>query len=143
VLRSVALVLGDRARAEEVTQEAFVRALLRWRSVRTMARPAAWVLVVAVNVERRRWKREVAPAESSGESRFVEDYSATVATGVVLREALGRLTGRQRAAVVLRYFSDLSVADIARALGCAEGTVKATLHTALTKLRVDLAGGEP
>jgi len=43
----------------------------------------------------------------------------------------------------LRYLADLPIAEIATALGCAEGTVRATLHQSLAKLRVDLAGGEP
>jgi RNA polymerase sigma factor (sigma-70 family) len=65
-----------------------------------------------------------------------------VATAIDLREALDRLTGRQRAAVVLRYLADLPIAQIAIALGCAEGTAKATLHQALAILRIDLTGSE-
>jgi len=51
---------------------------------------------------------------------------------------LARLTPRQRLAVVLRHLVDLSTADVAAAMGCAEGTVKSTLHAAMQALRIDL-----
>jgi RNA polymerase sigma-70 factor, ECF subfamily len=140
VLRTVTLALGDRERAAEATQEAFLRAFRDWRRVRSMAKPTAWLLVVAINSERRRWRRApvvVAVAEPMGDS--VEDHAGVVATAVSVRDALDRLTIRQRAAVVLRYLADLPISDIADALGCAEGTVRATLHQSLAKLRVDLA----
>jgi RNA polymerase sigma-70 factor (ECF subfamily) len=139
VLRTVSLALGDATRAEEVTQEAFVRALRRWRRVGTMANPAGWVVVVAVNADRRRWARESgAPAHEATPVLAADDHASAVATSLDLREALARLTGRQRAAIVLRYLIDLPISDIATALGCAEGTAKATLHQALAILRVDL-----
>jgi RNA polymerase sigma-70 factor (ECF subfamily) len=141
VLRSVTLALGDATRAEEVTQEAFVRALRRWSKVGRMANPAGWVVVVAVNADRKRWHREQqAPPNYEVVSAVTEDHAGAVVTSVDLRDALARLTGRQRAAVVLRYLTDLPIADIATALGCAQGTVKATLHQALAILRVDLDG---
>ena len=142
VLRTVTLALGDAERAEEVTQEAFERALRRWRTVRQMAKPVGWVVVVAINAERRRWKREQTPAAMWHSVDVVEDEAGSVATAVVVRQALDRLTARQRAAVVLRYFADLSVADVATALGCAEGTAKATLHQSLRIMRIDLEEDE-
>ena len=54
-----------------------------------------------------------------------------------VRSALARLPLRQRAAVVLRFLGGLSVAEVAEAMGCAEGTVKATLHGALRRLRIE------
>ena len=143
VLRSVTLALGDAARAEEVTQEAFVRALRRWTTVGEMARPAGWVVVVAINAERRRWRREEAPLRDESTGSAEADHASAVATAVDLRAALGKLTRRQRSAVVLRYLVDLPIADIANALGCAEGTAKATLSQALAILRVDLTSREP
>lgn len=144
VLRTVSLALGDASRAEEVTQEAFVRALRRWPRVRRMANPAGWVVVVAVNADRRRWTRDrSAPTRDARAAPAADDHAGHVAIAVDLRDALERLTGRQRAAVVLRYQGDLPVADIAKALGCAEGTAKATLHQALAILRVDLDRGDP
>jgi RNA polymerase sigma-70 factor (ECF subfamily) len=141
VLRSVTLALGDAARAEEVTQEAFVRALRRWSRVSEMDNPGGWVVVVAINAERRRWRRELSIALES-EASVVGDHASHVATVVDLREALARLSGRQRAAIVLRYLVDLPIGDIAKALACAEGTVKATLAQALAILRVEFDGSD-
>lgn len=140
VLRSVAVTLGDRDRAEDVTQEAFARACRRWRSVSTMEKPVAWVYVVALNTERTRWRREQRHPEMQPGDAI--DPSGAVLDAVTLEQALDALTPRQRAVVVLRYLADLSTADVAAVMGCAPGTVKATLHQALGRLRVDLDGSE-
>ena len=65
------------------------------------------------------------------------DHGPVVVSALAMQNALGRLADRQRCALVLRFYADLSVAEIAAAMGCAEGTVKATLHQALQRLRVD------
>jgi RNA polymerase sigma-70 factor (ECF subfamily) len=136
VLRAVTLAVGDPVGAEDAVQEAFARAYRRWRSVAAMERPVAWVHVVAVNVARKDWQRAERRSFRPAEASVVVD---DVDPGTLdLRDALAQLTARQRAAVVLRYLADLSTRDVARALGCAEGTVKATLHQALHKLRVEL-----
>jgi RNA polymerase sigma factor (sigma-70 family) len=72
----------------------------------------------------------------------VEDHASGVVTTLVLREAIVGLPPRQRAAIVLRYLADLSIAEVAAAMDCAEGTVKATLHQALRSLRIDAEGSE-
>jgi RNA polymerase sigma factor (sigma-70 family) len=61
---------------------------------------------------------------------------------VSVRDAITTLPARQREAVVLRYLADLPLADVAAAMGCAVGTVKATLHNALRSLRVELEEDE-
>jgi hypothetical protein len=61
---------------------------------------------------------------------------------VSVRDALDVLAPRQRVASVLRYLGDLQVAEVAKAMGCSEGTAKATLHTALAKLRTHLGTPE-
>ena len=61
-----------------------------------------------------------------------------VATRLSVREAIATLPARQRQAVVLRYLADLPIADIADAMGCATGTVRATLHQAMQSMRVEL-----
>jgi len=65
------------------------------------------------------------------------DMAADVATRVAVRQVLAALTDRQRAVVVLRLFDDLPEAQVARILGCAVGTVKATMSQALARLRSD------
>ena len=142
VLRAVALAINDRHRAEDVTQEAFARAYRRWRTVSRMERPVGWVYVVALNAERSRWRRANRVVDDPGVVDVGADPSGPVVTTIVTRAAIARLAPRQRAAVTLRFLADLTVPEIARAMGCAEGTVKATLHQALRNLRVDLEGSE-
>jgi len=140
VVRSMRLMVGDHARAEELTQEAFARACRHWRRVRTLDRPVAWVYVVATNEARREWRRDQRAASPPGNAPAVtfDDAAGKVATTVDVQAALAQLTDRQRAAVVLRYVADLPVAEIAEVMGCATGTVKATLHQALALMRVEL-----
>jgi RNA polymerase sigma-70 factor (ECF subfamily) len=138
VRRALCVAFRDSERAEELTQEAFARAWRRWDAVSALERPVAWVFVVAVNQGRRGLRHDARPFPVP-HSRDGADIASTVATAVSLRAALDELTARQRAAVVLRYFVDLSVSQVADALGCADGTVKSTLHAALARLRVELS----
>ena len=139
VVRSMRLVVGDSTRAEELAEEAFARAFRHWTRVSQLDRPVAWVYVVACNEARRAWRREQrAPRWFGRDQRLVVDTTETVATVLDVQAALTQLGHRQRAAVVLRYFADLPLADIAAVMGCATGTVKATLHQALDRLRIEL-----
>src|SRR5450755_3660168 len=134
--RTLTVALGDRAAAEEAAQEAMTRALRRWRHVRSLDRPAAWLYVVAMNHVRDGWRRD--RREPRWETELdspTADPSGGVTTVLSVREAIATLPARQREAVVLRYLADLPLADIAEAMGCAVGTVKATLHQALASLR--------
>lgn len=139
VVRSMRLVVGDPTRAEELAEEAFARAFRHWSRVSQLDRPVAWVYVVACNEARRAWRREQrSPRWFGRDQRVVVDPTAMVATELDVRAALTQLGDRQRAAVVLRYFADLPLAEIAAVMGCATGTVKATLHQALDRLRIEL-----
>jgi RNA polymerase sigma-70 factor, ECF subfamily len=141
--RTLAVALADRPAAEEAAQEALTRALRRWRHVRTLDRPAAWLYVVAMNHVRDRWRREHREPQWDLElDTTTLDPSGSVATAVSVRDAIATLPARQREAVVLRYLADLQLADVAEAMGCAVGTVKATLHQALRSLRVELEEDE-
>jgi RNA polymerase sigma-70 factor (ECF subfamily) len=137
VRRALVLALRDIDQAEDLAQEAFARALRHWVSVSHKDRPVVWVYVVAMNQARRDFRRAQSPA-GKREPRRSTDLSSAVVTTVCLKTALERLSPRQRAAVVLRYLADLSTAETARAMGCAEGTVKSALHEALAHLRVEL-----
>ena len=139
VVRSMRLMVGDHTRAEELTQEAFTRACRHWRRVRALDRPVAWVYVVATNEARREWRREQRAASAVALAPpTVDDVAGTLTTALDVRAALAELTSRQRAAVVLRYVADLPVNEIAEVMGCAPGTVKATLHQALGLMRIEL-----
>ena len=115
-LRAVSLTIGNAERAEDLTQEAFARAFRRWSSVSNLERPVAWVYVVALNAERKRWRREQGTPDSESPGDFVADVAGGVLSTIVVRDALDRLPPRQRAAVVLRYLGDLTVADIAEVM---------------------------
>lgn len=139
VARAISLAAGDRELARDATQEAFARALRRWRTVRDMDRPDGWVYVVAMNQLRDHWRRleRRRPTE-----QIAVDTSGAVVTRLSVRDAIATLPPRQRQAVVLRYLADLPLADLANAMGCALGTVKATLHEALRAMRVELEEDE-
>jgi RNA polymerase sigma-70 factor, ECF subfamily len=129
---------GDRAIAEDATQEAFVRALERWPRLREQPWVAGWIISTALNVARRLQRRRL--------SRWVETTPVAMgreadATGAVeLWQVVRGLPRRQREAVALHYLADLPVAEVARLMGCREGTVKAHLAHARAALRAQMEG---
>ena len=141
--RALSVALGDVGVAEEAAQEAFVKAWLRWRRVGRMERPVGWVYVVAVRHALRGRARELArvPVLDTNAAPG-DDVADAVGDRLVANEALAGLAPRQRLAIVLRFHSDLSLAEIADAMACPIGTVKSTLHTALERLRVQINATE-
>jgi RNA polymerase sigma factor (sigma-70 family) len=131
------------ASAEDAAQVAFTKAALKWRAVARMDRPATWVYVVAARELRRQVGRDMRlpGGETPLEPLATDDPAAAVATTTVIEQMLDRLTARQRLAVVLRFEADLTVAEVAKAMGCAIGTAKSTLHEALSRLRIDATDG--
>jgi RNA polymerase sigma-70 factor (ECF subfamily) len=139
VVRGLTLATGNASLAEDAAQEAFARAVRKWSRVRAMERPVGWVWVVAMNDARRHARRAAREEqEMTVAATPVADAGASVTTRVALREAIAALPSRQREAVVLRYFADLSLADTASAMQCAVGTVKSAVHAALATLRIEL-----
>jgi RNA polymerase sigma-70 factor (sigma-E family) len=139
VARALVLAGADRDLARDAAQEAFARALRRWRKVREMDRPDGWVYVVAMNQLRDHWRRSERRRERTPDADDgAGDNTSGVATRLSVREAIATLPTRQRQAVVLRYLADLALDDVADAMGCATGTVKATLHQAMKAMRVEL-----
>ena len=122
------LLTGDGSRAEEIVMEAFVRSISRWRSIRE---PKAYlrraVLNLCRNRRRRAWLERHAPTSR-------EDASTPAEPTDHVWAAVRRLPARQRASVVLRYYEDMSEADIAATLGCSAGTVKSQLAKARASL---------
>ena len=101
-----------------------------------MDRPDGWVYVVAMNQLRDHWRRSERRREREPEvDEGTVDNTSAVATRLSVRDAIATLPPRQRQAVVLRYLADLPIADVADAMGCAIGTVKATLHQAMRNMR--------
>lgn len=132
VYRAVLVATRNPHRAEDAAQEAFTRAYDRWDSVRQHERPHAWVTRVALNVATSWWRRHRREQGRPPDRPAKPDIRPMDDDLVRLVWALPK---RQRQVVALRVLADLSVADTADALGMAEGTVKATLHRALRRLR--------
>jgi RNA polymerase sigma-70 factor (sigma-E family) len=143
--RTAWLLTGDWALAEDLVQTALVRSWPRWERIRRRDDPEVYVRRAMVRSwaswRRRRWWGERA-TETVPDSAATGDVAAEVAVRVTVARALGSLTARQRAVLVLRVFDDLPEAQVAQVLGCAPGTVKATLARAVARLRADprLAG---
>jgi RNA polymerase sigma-70 factor (ECF subfamily) len=136
LLGAVYLFCGDREVAEDVVQEAMIRAFVRWNRVRRLDAPQAWVYRVALNLSRSvatRRARESAKLPLVAAVHAASESNGEEATAV--RHSVAALPPRQRAAVILRYFVSLSVKETADALGCREGTVKALTHQGIVALR--------
>ncbi len=131
VLRTVFLILGDRGKAEDVTQEAFIQLLSHWKKISRYERPDAWVrrvaIRLAVKAQRRERMREVLERDTSGPR-------VPNAPDVDLANALQQLPLKQRTCVLLFYYEDRPIAEIVDILGISEGSVKVHLHRARERL---------
>ena len=135
------LMTGNAAQAEEHVQEAF---LLAWRGIRTFqpGRPVKpWLMRILVNSvlgQQRKRSLTTVPLEESLPLEAPSDRSESIEAREdreALRQALAQLTPEHRQVVVLRYFADLTVPQVARSAGVREGTVKSRLHRALRQMR--------
>lgn len=151
LLRTSYLMTGDAGDAEDLVQETLLRVARRWNRVRSMDHPAAYARRVLINLalrdagRRSRQRAELRPQDGETEAA---DQSAARALQQVhdlaeIRWALAQLPARQRAVLVLRYWADLPVAEIAGILGCPEGTVTSTASRAAARLAETLTHGAP
>jgi RNA polymerase sigma-70 factor (ECF subfamily) len=123
--------IGDPVEAQDVAAEALTRAFTRWRYLGRAEHRDGWVLRVTANLCIDRLKRGV-PRQPD---RAPVDEHDSVLLRIALVEALRALPRRQREVIVLRYFSDLTEADVATALRVKVGTVKTHHHRALRTLQ--------
>jgi RNA polymerase sigma factor (sigma-70 family) len=135
---------GDRWLAEELAQEALVRACDRWAQVRVMASPIAWVFRVALNLGTSQMRRRGAErrARARHGARRDEHRDPDAADRLAVTAALQGLTEQQRAAVVARYFLGLTTHEAAEALGTTPLAVRSATFRALTVLRAELGVDE-
>lgn len=141
-LQSVAyLILRDRSEAEDIVIETLLTAFEKGGSIRDERALRAWLLRVATNhalASRRRSGRvvrlEVVPDRASP-----GDLGRESSDRVALLDGIADLPVQMRAAIVLRYYADLSVDEVALTLGKSPNTIKAQLQTALDRLRTHLA----
>ncbi|MFI5842468.1 SigE family RNA polymerase sigma factor [Catenuloplanes sp. NPDC051500] len=138
--RTAYLLTGDRSYAEDLVQTALEKTHRKWRTVSRMEAPVAYVRKAMVNTAIS-WRRRRSfgavplsvedPAAAGDPYRQVEERQQLLA-------ALRRLPPKMRAALVLRYFEDLTEPDIAAAMGCSVGTVKSQVSRGLQRLRAEL-----
>jgi RNA polymerase sigma-70 factor (sigma-E family) len=131
---------------ENIAQEAFVRLHDRWATLADRDKALAYLRRTVVNLSRSRLRHlrvvRRAPREPDRDTASAETIVLAGHADRALRDALTRLTHRQRQVVVLRYWLDLDQRTIAETLGVAVGTVKATTSHAIAALRAALAGEE-
>ncbi|GAB3465082.1 SigE family RNA polymerase sigma factor [Actinophytocola sediminis] len=137
LLRMAYHLTRDAGHAEDLLQTVLAKAWRSWR--RVSGDPEPYVRRIMVNTHatwwRRRWRGEEPTAE------LAESVGGPAQHAVDERDwlwrALGRLPARQRAVLVLRFYEDMTEAQVAEVLGCAVGTVKSQASKALAKLRLD------
>jgi RNA polymerase sigma factor (sigma-70 family) len=132
------LVTGSLSEAEDITQEAIVRTFVRGRSRTDLDYAEAYIRKAIVNeaINRTRHRRLALSRRTAiAQPESAPGHDGWVASHADVAEALAALTIQERACVVLRYFEDMTVPQIAGALHLAEGTVKRYLFNAADKLR--------
>ncbi len=138
------LMTGNASVAEEHVQESFLSA---WRGIGgfRVGRPVKpWLVRILVNTvmgQRRRRSIQTTPLEEathSSDAGDPADLAERVANQLEVRQAVAALSEEHKQVVMLRYFTGLTVPQVAQVLGCREGTVKSRLHRALRHLRAEM-----
>lgn len=138
LIRTVAVVTGDPALAEDAVAEAFARAWLRWPTLRRDPRPTvAWIVKVALNECRSRFRRRKVERRKASLVARPDRVDAPEPRGHVWA-AVADLPDQDRTLIALRYVADLSQDEIAQTLGLARGTVASGLHRARRRLGIEL-----
>jgi len=138
MLHVAELLTGDRGRAEDLLQNVLIRTYLRWSKIR-QDNPLGYVRACLANARTDWWRRaswRERPTSVIPDIATEPDHAGPVVRRDAVLRALATLTARERAVIVLRFYEQLSEAEIARTLGIAPGTVKSTCARALTKLRI-------
>ncbi len=139
LLRMAYLLTGHRADAEDLVQVALAKTYVAWERIQDRRAVDGYVRRAMVNTHISWWRQrrlEEYPTEHIPE-QAVGDHAGVSELHDTLWRALRRLPPRMRAAVVLRFYEDMSEAEIASVLGVSVGTVKSTISRAVAKLRID------
>ena len=147
LLRFAYLITRTTEDAHDAVQDALIGLYPRWQQIAARGEVDAYVRRSIVNAHVSAWRkvRRLFPVEDTSvltASPVVPDASQAVADADQALRLCGELPPMQRAAVVLRFYEDRSFAEIARILGCPEGTARSHVHRALQALRAKLEGGE-
>jgi RNA polymerase sigma-70 factor (sigma-E family) len=140
--RAAYLMVGDVPLAQDLVQEALIKTYMAWPRLRDIGNAEAYarkaITTTAISWFRRKaWasERSVAELPEPWASQRTTDHAGRVDDQALLRDCLQGLPARQRAAVTLRFYVDLTEAQTAEAMGCSVGAVKSQVHAALAKLR--------
>lgn len=135
LMRTAYLLVGDAHLAEDLLQSVLAKVFGHWHKLSRDGNPEAYTRKALVN-QYISWRRRPQPELPSAHppERGASHDEATL-DRIVLRQALAKLTRKQRAVIVLRFWDDLTEAQTAEALGCSLGNVKSQTHHALTRLR--------
>jgi RNA polymerase sigma-70 factor (sigma-E family) len=139
LLRTAYLLTGNMADAEDLLQSALAKTYLAWDRIEDRGALDGYVRRALVNTHISWWRRrrlDEYPTDEIPDQAIVE-HSVNSELQESLRRAIDRLPQRMRAAVMLRYYDDMSEAEVADVLGISLGTVKSTVSRAVAKLRID------
>jgi RNA polymerase sigma-70 factor (sigma-E family) len=139
LLRTAYLLTGNRADAEDLVQAALAKTYQAWDRIEDRQALDGYVRRAMVNTHISWWRRRRLDEYPTDEipDRAVADHAPGSDLQHTLRRAVDRLPQRMRAAVLLRYYEDMTEAEVADALGVSLGTVKSTVSRAVAKLRID------
>jgi RNA polymerase sigma-70 factor (sigma-E family) len=139
LLRTAYLLTGNRADAEDLVQAVLAKTYLAWDRIEDRGALDGYVRRAMVNTQISWWRRRRVEEYPTDElpDRPAVDAPADSDREDTLRRAVDRLPQRMRAAVLLRYYEDMTEAEIASTLGVTPGTVKSTVSRAMAKLRAD------
>jgi RNA polymerase sigma-70 factor (sigma-E family) len=139
LLRTAYLLTGNLADAEDLLQAALAKTYLAWDRIEDRGALDGYVRRAMVNTHISWWRRRRLQEFPTDElpDRAVADHAGDSDLQETLRRAIERLPQRMRTAVVLRYYEDMTEAEVAERLGVSLGTVKSTVSRAVAKLRID------
>lgn len=142
--------------AETLTQECFLKAHRSWDSFRGESTAMTWLMRIAINLQKDHWRNRrlqfwrhtrTNSVDLDDASDWLPSGERTVEQHLIAKEkveqvwkVVAKLSGRQRTVFLLRYVEELELADIARSTGLSEGTVKAHLSRAVSKVRAEVRG---
>ena len=138
LVKLAVLMTGDQPTAEDVVQDAFLGLYRRWQALRDADKALGYLRSSVLNgcrsVHRVRFRREAITLDPPGASASAEAEALLGEAHREVIDALHRLPPRQREAVVLRYYLDMTEEQAARAMGVSRGTVKSATHRGLAAL---------
>lgn len=139
LLHTAFLLTGNVADAEDLVQSALAKTYLAWDRIEDRAAIDGYVRKAMVNTHISWWRRRRLDEFPTDEipDQAVADHTVSSDLQETLRQAIDRLPQRMRAAVMLRFYDDMTEAEVAEVLGVSLGTVKSTVSRAVAKLRID------